>query len=54
MKEIVFVTRRIKINGQQEIVEEFVAEKQKKLCFRGWKLQWSRLVMKGRRNEEIR
>ena len=27
MKEIVFVTRRIKINGQQEIVEEFVAEK---------------------------
>ena len=29
MKEIVFVTRRIKINGQQEIVEEFVAEKAK-------------------------
>lgn len=31
MKEIVFVTRRIKINGQQEIVEEFVAEKAKEI-----------------------
>ena len=31
MKEIVFVTRRIKINGQQEIVEEFVTEKAKEI-----------------------
>ena len=36
MKEIVFVTRRIKINGQQEIVEEFVAEKAKEILGNTW------------------
>lgn len=31
MKEIAFVTRRIKIKGQKEIVEEFAAEKAREI-----------------------